>query len=150
MAAASFNGRSTALFPGSADPQGRSTVGRSTERRDDLLRPSYAGLQQRLVRSASCSTAQLFCAQGLLSQPPPGLSRIGVAITNLSQPRLRTTKNRPLRSGEDVSWGLTFYRIGETGFEPAASCSQSKRATKLRHSPTHPEISGQRAAVQPG
>ena len=27
------------------------------------------------------------------------------------------------------------FDIGETGFEPAASCSQSKRATKLRHSP---------------
>ena len=59
-------------------------------------------------------------------------------------------ENRPLRSGKDVSWGLTFLRIGETGFEPAASCSQSKRATKLRHSPAHSEISGQRAAVQPG
>ena len=26
--------------------------------------------------------------------------------------------------------------VGETGFEPATSCSQSKRATGLRHSPT--------------
>jgi hypothetical protein len=26
--------------------------------------------------------------------------------------------------------------VGETGFEPATSCSQSKRATRLRHSPT--------------
>lgn len=47
-----------------------------------------------------------------------------------------------------ISWGL--IGIGETGFEPAASCSQSKRATKLRHSPAHTEISGQRAAVQRG
>ncbi len=31
-------------------------------------------------------------------------------------------KNRPLRSGGDVSWGLTLMGIGETGFEPAASC----------------------------
>ena len=59
-------------------------------------------------------------------------------------------KNRPLRDGLNTSWGLVSDRIGETGFEPAASCSQSKRATKLRHSPAHTEISGQRAAVQPG
>ena len=26
--------------------------------------------------------------------------------------------------------------VGETGFEPATSCSQSRRATRLRHSPT--------------
>ena len=54
----------------------------------------------------------------------------------------KAIKNRPLRSGGDVSWGLTFDRIGETGFEPAASCSQSKRATKLRHSPTQPLSGG--------
>jgi hypothetical protein len=28
------------------------------------------------------------------------------------------------------------FLVGETGFEPATSCSQSKRATGLRHSPT--------------
>ena len=88
VAAVPLNGKSTALLTESADPQGQMAVGRSTERRDDLLRPSYAGLQQRLVRSVSCSTAQLFCAQGLLSQPPPGLPQIGVTITNLSQTRL--------------------------------------------------------------
>ena len=33
-------------------------------------------------------------------------------------------KNRPLRDGLNTSWGLVFDRIGETGFEPAASCSQ--------------------------
>ena len=34
-----------------------------------------------------------------------------------------------------ASWGFAEMSVGETGFEPAASCSQSKRATKLRHSP---------------
>ena len=84
VAAVPLNGKSTALLTESADPQGQMAVGRSTERRDDLLRPSYAGLQQRLVRSVSCSTAQLFCAQGLLSQPALGLPHNGCAITNLS------------------------------------------------------------------
>lgn len=27
------------------------------------------------------------------------------------------------------------FLVGETGFEPATSCSQSRRATRLRHSP---------------
>ena len=34
-----------------------------------------------------------------------------------------------------ASWGFAEMSVGETGFEPAASCSQSKRATKLRRSP---------------
>ena len=88
VAAVPLNGKSTALLTESADPQGQMAVGRSTERRDDLLRQSYAWLQQRLVRSVSCSTAQLFCAQGLLSQPALGLPHSGCAITNLSQPHL--------------------------------------------------------------
>ncbi len=32
---------------------------------------------------------------------------------------------------------LTTYTIGATGFEPATSCSQSRRATRLRHAPCH-------------
>ena len=57
-------------------------------------------------------------------------------------------KNRPLRDGLNTSWGLVFDRIGETGFEPAASCSQSKRATKLRHSPAPPHSRHRRAFGQ--
>ena len=38
-----------------------------------------------------------------------------------------------------------FFLVGLAGIEPATSCSQSKRATKLRHSPlifwtTHREL----------
>ena len=69
VAAVPLNGKSTALNAESADPQGQMAVGRSTERRDDLLLPSYERLQQRLVRSVSCSTALLVRAQRLLSQP---------------------------------------------------------------------------------
>ncbi len=38
----------------------------------------------------------------------------------------------PLRSEEPK---VASVLVGEAGFEPAASCSQSRRAAKLRHSP---------------
>jgi hypothetical protein len=33
-----------------------------------------------------------------------------------------------------------FQPIGAPGFEPGTSCSQSRRATKLRHAPRQPSI----------
>ncbi len=41
-----------------------------------------------------------------------------------------------MKEGQEKS-GLEagFYMVGETGFEPATSRSQTARATKLRHSP---------------
>ena len=39
--------------------------------------------------------------------------------------------------------------VGETGFEPATSCSQSKRATGLRHSPSAGALDGVIAQVYP-
>ena len=41
-----------------------------------------------------------------------------------------TKKTRP-KTGLD----LRFLLVGVTGFEPAASSSRTKRATKLRHTP---------------
>ena len=38
-------------------------------------------------------------------------------------------------------------KIGAAGFEPAASCSQSTRATKLRHAPVGGSIEGLRSKV---
>jgi organic hydroperoxide reductase OsmC/OhrA len=35
-----------------------------------------------------------------------------------------------------------FQRIGAPGFEPGTSCSQSKRATRLRHAPQEAEYTG--------
>ncbi len=37
---------------------------------------------------------------------------------------------------EPLNGGSQPLLVGETGFEPATSCSQSRRATRLRHSPT--------------
>ena len=36
--------------------------------------------------------------------------------------------------------GGGFSKIGETGFEPATSSSQTTRATELRHSPITPLV----------
>ena len=68
---------------------------------------------------------------GSRAKPAEAVGIFGAALAQV----LAGSKNRPLRDGLNTSWGLVFDRIGETGFEPAASCSQSKRATKLRHSP---------------
>ena len=47
----------------------------------------------------------------------------------------KALKKPPWVGGSDVSTGLTCFAIGVTGFEPATSCSQSRRATKLRYTP---------------
>jgi hypothetical protein len=36
---------------------------------------------------------------------------------------------------------VNVYGVGLVGFEPTASCSQSRRAAKLRHSPCHVIVS---------
>ena len=48
---------------------------------------------------------------------------------------LQAIKKPPWGGGSDVSDGLTCFAVGVTGFEPATSCSQSRRATKLRYTP---------------
>ena len=48
---------------------------------------------------------------------------------------LQAIKKPPWVGGSDVSAGLTGFAVGVTGFEPATSCSQSRRATKLRYTP---------------
>ena len=40
------------------------------------------------------------------------------------------------KPAHDAISGMAEKVVGETGFEPATSCSQSRRATRLRHSPT--------------
>jgi hypothetical protein len=41
----------------------------------------------------------------------------------------------PERSVTYVCGPINFKNLGTTGFEPATYCSQSSRATKLRHVP---------------
>src|SRR6266496_4055855 len=55
-------------------------------------------------------------------------------------PRGRTTTPvtlaLPRRRTADRSWPLTWcFSVGAPGLEPGTSCSQSRRATKLRHAP---------------
>ena len=54
----------------------------------------------------------------------------------------KALKKPPWVGGSDVSAGLTCFAIGVTGFEPATSCSQSRRATKLRYTPKHIHFKG--------
>ncbi len=54
------------------------------------------------------------------------VGRSGAIVTHL------VTAEGPSRSGRGP---LLVRLVGATGFEPATSCSQSKRAAKLRHAP---------------
>ena len=118
----------------------------------DLKNDVCDGRQRsRSTDAAACVRAQMSFLNVIWSCPHvrccPGKScakRIAFSwfYARFAHACAKAIKNRPLRSGRDISWGLTFSRIGETGFEPAASCSQSKRATKLRHSPKQPQSGG--------
>ena len=55
--------------------------------------------------------------------------------THFAHTTLQAIKKPPWVGGSDVSAGLTCFAVGVTGFEPATSCSQSRRATKLRYTP---------------
>ena len=68
--------------------------------------------------------------------PTYGISQLRVA-TSGTHAEMRS-RNRSDVSGSDGS-GLhqmpSGGKLGATGFEPATSCSQSRRATELRHAP---------------
>ena len=100
------------------------------------MSPQNVGLMSlnEYNRSLLIGLLTLELRQGLAPGPEP-LSKChplrldnGRGCTEFVQTCWQSIKNRPLRSGRDVSWGLTFSGIGETGFEPAASCSQSDSA----------------------
>jgi hypothetical protein len=60
------------------------------------------------------------------------------ALGHINQIAMEQAKNRP-----QGSW-LAIQVVGAAGFEPATSCAQGKRATRLRHAPTranHPIVS---------
>ncbi len=77
-----------------------------------------------------------FCFSSVVAQRLQRFLRCQVGFKgDRVKPLVALNKKAALADGSESSWELAFDRIGETGFEPAASCSQSKRATKLRHSP---------------
>lgn len=45
--------------------------------------------------------------------------------------------------GLSIRVDVRMKMVGTTGFEPATSCSQSRRATRLRHVPTRGDILAQ-------
>ena len=50
----------------------------------------------------------------------------------------RGNENGP--TAREARSGRRFREVGETGFEPATLCSQSRCATRLRYSPTRPRL----------
>jgi hypothetical protein len=56
------------------------------------------------------------------------------AVVHVACYQLKNTRTRAFAS-PGVSYLLRDHTVGLTGFEPAASSSRTKRATKLRHSP---------------
>ena len=59
--------------------------------------------------------------------------RIGARLVAQRHARATSIANRDEPATKDE---MERMMVGETGFEPATSCSQSRRATGLRHSPT--------------
>ena len=64
-------------------------------------------------------------------------NKVGNTDDNTAGERQRETDNRRLASRSRTSSGRRL--VGETGFEPATLCSQSRCATRLRHSPPSPK-----------
>ena len=51
------------------------------------------------------------------------------------------------RCSVQLSYGRRTPAVGAPGFEPGTSCSQSRRATKLRHAPWQQNILAQSGRV---
>ena len=56
-------------------------------------------------------------------------------LVALSHSLQDANKKPPWEGGEEHSHGLRCLEVGVEGFDPPASCSQSRRATKLRYTP---------------
>ena len=39
------------------------------------------------------------------------------------------------KKAKKIRFSLAFLKVGATGFEPATTCSQNRRATGLRYTP---------------
>ncbi len=110
------------------------------------------GIAARSARSIRCGASRLAYFAGKCSRicsapyPEPG-SIPGTC--NETSPAPHRHRARIFSGAGDGNrtrvislegWGSTIelrpHMVGTTGFEPAASCSQSTRATRLRHVPT--------------
>ena len=74
---------------------------------------------------------------GLYAVPPPDtrLPRADLGRTPFHVSPRRLTRTVPAVAKRPEMAGEVVRFVGMAGFEPAASCSQSRRATKLRHIP---------------
>ena len=60
----------------------------------------------------------------------------GFAADHLSVPNRQPLSGTGITFSSSTRPGLVGKLVGETGFEPATLCSQSRCATRLRYSPT--------------
>ena len=83
-----------------------------------------------------------------------GSTRTSAASHAASTPRglsqAPAPTHRGTRADSPPACLLTRVMVGETGFEPATLCSQSRCATKLRHTPVRGGLTATRASVEPG
>ena len=72
------------------------------------------------------------------SETHPSASKITLVHNGFAPPLLQTAETGPKRGKGGPPKGCNFSNlevVGVKGFEPSASCSQSRRATRLRYTP---------------
>ena len=111
------------------------------------LRGGSPGLVQPMNAATSASVEPTreptsFCssktATSASSTPSPANSSAGSPSTptrTTSHEAPHDKQPNPRSAGPAVADVLRHHKVGLTGFEPAASSSRTRRATKLRHSP---------------
>ena len=72
----------------------------------------------------------------------PALSAWKAGVLPLNYTRICSATNQYTPLSSNLAKIIARFKhlkkmVGTTGFEPATSCSQSRRATKLRHVPTN-------------
>lgn len=93
---------------------------------------------RRLKRPSNYRQRPVSCAWNRFSKKPAA-SGIGTAIVYRPrrQGRRNTGKEARERANKLPAKFKLFRMVGAAGFEPATSCSQSRRATRLRYAPSY-------------
>ena len=109
---------------------------------DHLGKPSGVHVAQRLTDLSPC----VFRSENQFLRPLKNDQNTAVGIqrhTWWNEKNLHssyTGQKRSIFVNYISDLQVTDIMVGETGFEPATSCSQSRRATGLRHSPNRSAV----------